>query len=86
MALNETEEQRQVRRAGDAATLAIQAGADPDAIRAAVEAGIREGYRIRDLQNGVIPESARTAPRAPLNVPPGSAIEALLKATGGIAA
>ena len=86
MALNETEEQRQIRRAGDAACLAILAGADPDAIRASIEAGIREGYRVRDLRNGVIPESAKGAPRAPLEVAPGSALEALMKATGGIAA
>jgi len=79
MATNETDAERWTRRAKDAATEAFLFGTDPDAIRAAVEAGIREGQRIAALRAGAsVPEPRQAAPVAPA---PGSAIAALLAAT-----
>jgi hypothetical protein len=79
MASTETDVARWTRRAKDAAIEAVCFGADPDTVRAAVEAGIREGARINALRNGTHVPADRPAPRA---VPEqGSAIAALLKAT-----
>lgn len=47
--------ERWTRRAADAATEAVLAGATDDEIRAAVEAGIREGHRVAAIRRGEVP-------------------------------
>lgn len=76
-----TDAQRWIRRAGDAATEAILAGVTPDEILAAVEAGIREGGRVRALRN---PAPVATTPTPPQRFVPdcGSAIEQLMRVAG----
>lgn len=79
MATTETDAERWTRRAKNAASEAFLFGADPDEIRAAVEAGIREGQRTAALRAGsYVPEPR---PAGPVVAAPGSAIAALLAAT-----
>lgn len=79
MATTETQGERWTRRAKDAAIEAVAAGVDPDEFRLTVEAGIREGERVKALRSGTSVPSATPRPRA---VPEqGSAIEALLRST-----
>jgi len=70
---------RWTKRAADATIEAIAAGADPDQVRAAVEAAIAEGQRIRNLRTGHTVETRPT--RRTATPAPGSAIAALLAAT-----
>lgn len=75
----DTEAARWTRRAGDAATEAVLAGADPADLLAAVQAGIREGQRVRALRQPT--PAAVPAPRTEVRPTPGSAVEQLLRAT-----
>lgn len=76
----DTDAARWTRRAGDAATEAVLAGQAPDAILAAVQAGIREGERVRALRQ---PAPAPSPVARPDFTPPaGSAVEQLLRAAG----
>jgi hypothetical protein len=84
MAANETDAERWTRRTRDAATEATVAGVTPDAIADAVRSGITEGRRIAALRAGTYTPPAEPVQRKPVTAPPGSAIEALLKATGDI--
>ena len=85
VAINESDSQRWTRRAGDAAIEAVLNGADPDTVRAAVEAGIREGQRVRALAEPA-PTAAPTVSAPPVHrstiAAPGSAFERLLRDTG----
>ncbi|MFI6266172.1 hypothetical protein [Micromonospora sp. NPDC051006] len=74
----DTDAARWTRRAGDAATEAVLAGADPEAILAAVQAGIAEGERVHALRQ---PTQTPPASRGDFTPPPGSAVEQLLRAT-----
>lgn len=79
MATTETDVERWTRRAKDAAAEAVRFGGGPDEIRAAVEAGIREGQRDVNILAGTVAREARPANRY---VPEqGSAIADLLRAT-----
>lgn len=75
----DTDAARWTRRAGDAATEAVLAGADPEAVVAAVRAGIAEGERVRDLRQ---PAPAAPVVRGDFTPQPGSAVEQLLRAAG----
>ncbi|MEU7609568.1 hypothetical protein [Micromonospora sp. NPDC049204] len=82
MPANETDAQRWARRVTSAVASAITGGADPESVRAAVDAGIQEGQRINDLRNGThVPATEPTKPFVPQ---PGSAAEKLLRAVGSI--
>lgn len=70
---------RWTRRAGDAATEAVLAGADPADLLAAVQAGIAEGQRVRALRQ---PAPAAPVVHGNFTPPPGSAVEQLLRAAG----
>ena len=74
----ETRAEKWTRRAGDAAIEAVCEGASPEQVRAAVEAGINEAYRILAVRRGEAPPSGPSAP-APPPVTPGSAVDALLR-------
>ena len=82
VAINESDSQRWTRRAGDAAIEAVLNGADPDTVRAAVEAGIREGQRVRALAEPAPAAPTVSAPPVHQLAEPGSAFERLLRDTG----
>ncbi|MFG2165501.1 hypothetical protein [Micromonospora chersina] len=75
----DAEAARWTRRACDAATEALLAGADPAELLAAVQAGIREGQRVRALRQPT--PTATPTPRTEVRPAPGSAVEQLLRAT-----
>jgi hypothetical protein len=76
----DTDAAKWLRRARDAATEATVAGATPEALAAALREGVIEGQRVLALRSGTY-TAPTPAPREPVEVQPGSAIDALLRAT-----
>jgi hypothetical protein len=76
----ETDAQRWLRRARAAATEATVAGVGPEELAAEFREGVLEGQRVLALRSGTYTPPA-PAPREPVDVPAGSAIDALLRAT-----
>lgn len=72
---------RYTRRARDAADAAIRLGADPGAVRAAVEEGIADAVRA-NARIAAAEQPAAELPRPKFVPKPGSAIERFLKAVG----
>ncbi|MEQ4301611.1 hypothetical protein ABNF97_09490 [Plantactinospora sp. B6F1] len=72
---------RYTRRARDAANFAIRLGADPDAVRDAIEEGIADAVRAQ-ARIAAAEQPAAELPRPKFVPKPGSAIERFLNAVG----